>query len=150
MNGLEVIWIALNLTTLVLTLSALMDALADRTAVRLLNGRARELAASGIVRREALRVVVQVLLLAAVLPAVAPVTPHLTIGALMAVPVVLVASSILDARDRRRATILVAADILADRVSAMSRLEDAAADVKATVDETAAQVHDIHDATVRP
>lgn len=196
--ALEAVWIALNLTTLALTLSALVDALADQTAVRLLNGHAREMAAGATVRRESFRVAVQGLLLVAVIPAVFDLDPQLTIAALMAVPVVLVVSSILDARDRRRSTILVAADIIAERVSAMARLEDAVAEnthltvlagqhadhayreansvnekiatqgeaiisqgeaqaqasesskrVEATVDETAAQVQDIHDATVK-
>lgn len=138
LSALEAIWIALNLTAVVLTLSALVDALADRSAVRLLNGHARELTANGIVRREVLRLVVQSLLLLAVLPEAfssAPAELNHTIPTLMAVPVVLLASSFLDARDRRRATIMVAADILAERTTAMARLEAAIADNKTAIAE---------------
>jgi hypothetical protein len=67
-NPVELTWVMLNTVTLVFTLTALFDARADRAAVRLLNGRARELAASGIVRRELIRVMVQVMLLAVALP----------------------------------------------------------------------------------
>lgn len=180
-NSVEAIWIALNLTAVVLTLSALVDALADRTAVHLLNGHARELTAAGIVRRESFRLIVQTLLLVAVLPgALVPgeAVMSFTILALMAVPAVLLLSSILDARDRRQATIMVAADILAERTTAMARLEAAIADnktaiaentdltvlagakaddaratatsVETTVGHTAEQVEEIYDATVKP
>lgn len=181
LNAIETLWIALNLTAVVLTLSALVDALADRSAVRLLNGHARELTADGIVRRESFRLVIQTLLLVAVLPgAMVPgeAVINLTIIALMAVPVTLVTSSILDARERRRSTIMVAADILAERTTAMARLEAAIADnktaiaentdltvmagekaddaratassVETTVGHTAEQVEEIYGATVKP
>lgn len=197
LNAVEAVWVALNLTAVVLTISALTDAWADRTAVRMLNGHARELTADGIVRREGLRLVVQALLLIAVLPgAFKPGEPalSLTVVALMAVPVTLVVSSIFDSRERRRSTIMVAADILAERSSAISRLEaavaentdltvqagkradqayreanatngevatqgaaiidkakfqeDAVARMETTVEHTAGQVEEIHDATV--
>jgi len=128
MNVLEAIWLALNLATLFLTLVALTDALADQSAVKLLNGHAREIAAAGIVRRESFRVVIQGLLLVAILPAIFGVSAGVTIAALMAVPVVLLTSSLLDSRERKRMTIMVAADILTESVKAMARLEDAVAE----------------------
>jgi len=127
-NVLEAIWLALNLATLFLTLVALTDALADQSAVKLLNGHAREIAAAGIVRRESFRVVIQGLLLVAILPAIFGVSAGVTIAALMTVPVVLLTSSLLDSRERKRMTIMVAADILTESVKAMARLEDAVAE----------------------
>ena len=167
LNILESLWIALNLAALILTLSALVDALADRTAIRLLNGHAREAAAAGIVRRESFRVVVQALLLLAVLPgALVPgeAVINLTVFALMAVPVVLLTSSILDARERKLTTIMVAADILAESTKGMARVEAAIAEntsltivsqrgidtQRVTVDHTAEQVEEIHDSVVKP
>jgi hypothetical protein len=116
----EALWVILNLVTAALTLSALVDARADRSAVRLLNGHARDLAANGIVRREAIRLVVQVLLLAIAVPglfsdAPRPLTPGLVM--LMAIPVLLLLSSFFDARDRKALTVLVAADLLATRAT---------------------------------
>jgi hypothetical protein len=116
----EALWVILNLVTAALTLSALVDARADRSAVRLLNGHARDLAANGIVRREAIRLVVQVLLLAIAVPglfsdAPRPLTPGLVM--LMAIPILLLLSSFFDARDRKALTVLVAADLLATRAT---------------------------------
>ena len=127
-NGVEALWIVLNLTTFVLTASALLDARADREAVRKLNGSARELVAKGIVRREGLRLVVQVLLLIIVVPGVFAdrefnFTP--AIAALMLIPIVLLISSAVDARDRRALTVVVAADLLEERTTALDRLEQA-------------------------
>lgn len=118
-------WVAINLVTFALTVAALIEARADREAVRALNGKARELAASGIVRRESFRVAVQSLLLAAVVPSLLarPDFGLLTIGALMTVPVLLLASSLTDTRDRRRMTVFSAALIKEEDASALSRIE---------------------------
>lgn len=164
-NVIEAVWISLNLSTLILTVSALLDALADRSAVRRLNGQARELAAGGIVRREAFRAVVQALLLAAVIPGtMAPgeATLSFTVAALMAVPVLLLTSSLLDARERKAMTILVAVEMLSERVGSLARVEAQNADladamlaqgasaaaIEATVEDTHTKVDEIHRVTV--
>jgi hypothetical protein len=79
--------------------------------VKLLNGKAREIATLGHVRREVMRGLVQVLLLAVAVPSLfsdrdISLTPAL--AALMAVPVLLLLQSYLDARERRLLTLVVA------------------------------------------
>jgi hypothetical protein len=126
-NPVEAVWILLNFSTLVLTLSALADARADQAAVKLLNGHAREVAAAGIVRREALRLLMQLLLLAIVIPRlfVEGDTPA-TVGVVvvMLIPLILLVSSLLDARDRKAMTIVVAADVSSDSARSRIRMED--------------------------
>lgn len=114
---LEVIWIIVNATTLLLTVGALADARADQSAVKLLNGSARELAARGIVRREWFRLAVQALLLSFVLPVLFPaqIARGSFTGILLAIALVLLASTLLDARDRRRMIVLIAGETLAWR-----------------------------------
>lgn len=124
----EAVWLLVNLVTLILTLVAFVDARADRLTVTLLNGKARELAAQGIVRREGFRIIVQVLLLSIAIPGLfvdrdIQLTPIL--AALIAVPLVLLVSSFLDARDRRHMTALVTADALLIRNSTLDRIERA-------------------------
>lgn len=112
-NEVEAFWLLINLVTLILTVRAYLEARADRDAVKALNGRARELAAAGQVRREGFRVIVQALLLSVVIPSLfAPGGVSLTapIVALMAVPVVLLVSSWLDSRDRRALVLLISAE----------------------------------------
>jgi hypothetical protein len=185
---------------LFLTVSALVDARADSQAVRLLNGKARELAAAGNVRRELLRLIVLILLLSIVVPELfddAEIALSPFVVALMAITIVLLVSTILDAKDRRAMTAVVAADLLNAGVSALQRIEEKldqnteisqqasdhadaayheandvnnkiarqgdallqqgedraaafelAQRVEGTVDATASQVSDIHDATV--
>lgn len=165
----EAVWIALNLSTLVLTFGALIDARADRTAVRLLNGNARELAAAGTVRREAIRVIAQTVLLAIAIPGLfspdAPMTLRsaFAIGGLMVVSVLLLFASIFDTRDRKAMTVMVAAELLSERATDFQRLEAQNAELAAalaentaqgavtetTVEDTATKVADIHDATVK-
>ena len=124
---LEALYLVINLTALVLTVSAFVDARADSQAVKLLNGKARELAAAGNVRREVLRIVVLVLLLSIVAPGLfddseIPLSPFVI--ALMAIPIVLLVSTIYDARDRRAMTVIVAADLLSEGVTTLKRIED--------------------------
>lgn len=123
---LEALYLVINLTAFVLTFSALVDARADSAAVKLLNGKARELAATGNVRREALRLVVLGLLLSIAGPGLLSdqevrLSPFVV--DLMAIPIVLLVSTILDARDRRAMTAVVAADLLAAGASALERIE---------------------------
>jgi hypothetical protein len=124
---LEAAYLIVILTTLFLTLSALVDARADSVAVKLLNGKARELAAAGNVRREVLRLLVLVLLLSIVLPELfdddeVALSPFVL--ALMAIPIVLLISTIYDAKDRRAMTAVVAADLLNAGTSALQRIEE--------------------------
>ena len=123
---IEFVWVIVNVVTLAFTVTALFDARADRTAVRLLNGKARELAATGIVRREVIRVVVQVLLLSVALPSLfsdrqTQLSPALAV--LMTVPVFLLLASFWDARDRKQMTVLVTADALLAKNDALERIE---------------------------
>lgn len=125
-DPLELLWITINLVTILMTAAALADALAVKRDVEILNGRAREIAATGNVRREIYRLVVQVLLLTIVVPGLfreAPTPLNITVATLMAIPIVLLVSTLLDARDRRRLTVLVTTDIMAERESSMARLE---------------------------
>ena len=125
-NAIEAVWVALNFTTLILTIASLLNAWGDRAAVKLLNGRAREFAINGIVRRESFRVLVQGLLLAAVLPDLIHAGESVLdppVVALMAVPVVLLVASVLDARDRGVMTAMVAADLLIQREAGIARIE---------------------------
>lgn len=124
-NLVEGLWIFINLAAFSLTLTALVEARADRAAVKILNGHARELAADSIVRREAIRVVVQLLLLSVAVPGLfvdRPIVFTPAVGALMAVPVLILISSFLDARDRKSLTVLVAADLLADTTNELAAI----------------------------
>lgn len=126
-DALELLWLVLNLSAFVLTYSAYIDAKADQRAVRLLNGSARELAANGVVRRELLRLWVQALLIAVVVPSLvepSPVPSWYYAVILMAIPIVLLLSTLLDARDRRAMTVLVTSDLLAESQTALSRIEE--------------------------
>ena len=107
LSAVEWFWLGVNLVTLALTSLAWEDARRNRDAVRLLNGRAREIAAGGDVRRETFRVVVQLLFLAMLVTSGAvtsdresSLTPFLL--NLLAIPVVLCVASFLDAIERRR------------------------------------------------
>lgn len=125
-SAIEFGWIVVNLTASVLTLTALFDARADRTAVRLLNGHARELAADGIVRREVIRLVVQLMLLSIVIPGLfsdREITLSPVVLALIGIAVLLAFQTFLDARERKALTALVAADVIKDRDTGYARLE---------------------------
>lgn len=127
-HPIEAAWVIVNLATFAFTLSAFVDARADRSAVKLLNGHARELIANGTVRREGIRVTVQLLLLSVVAPGLfsdRDIALSLPIVALMTVPVLLLLSSFFDARDRKALTVIVAADIVSDASKRFDRLEDA-------------------------
>jgi hypothetical protein len=109
----ESFWLAVNLLSLALTIQALIDARRDQIAVKALNGRAREVAAAGDVRRAIERIVKVSLLLGVVLASEAfrndreiELTPSLVL--LMLVPCVILLSAYLDARERRLLIALVA------------------------------------------
>lgn len=108
----EGFYVAVNVTAVVLTLFALYDAIVSRRVVRTLNGRAREIVADATVRREWFRLAVQLLLLSLAVPAVLKPgdTPlSFAVVCLLLIPVLLLASSIFDARDRRRVIHIIAA-----------------------------------------
>ena len=102
------LWFVVNAGALILTLVALGSAIRDRRYAVVDESpshEAREVIASGNVRREALRILQLLLLLSLVIPAVLSqrsvvLTPPII--ALILVPIVLFTSTVYDARDRRR------------------------------------------------
>jgi hypothetical protein len=130
-SPLELVWLLVNTVTLVFVIGGLFDARADRVAVRLLNGKAREIAASGNVRRELLRLVKVLLLLVVAVPGLffadgevrPPFFRVLPAVALMAIAVLLLGQSFIDGRERKRLIILVAADASAVKVETLDRIE---------------------------
>lgn len=119
-NAVEALWISVNGLTLVLTLLALLDAWHDvRVAADVDRRRARVVTARGNVRREAFRMVAQLLLLAVAVPGAFSdreinLSPALI--ALIAVPIVLLLASAFDTRDRNRLATLVLEDIANERL----------------------------------
>ena len=110
-HPLEAAWVALNVATLLVTTVLLREARRDHEAVKALNGRTREIATRGDIRRESLRIAVNALLLSVVVPGLfvdRPVNLSPPVAALMAVPLVLLLSSFLDLRERRLLTALIA------------------------------------------
>lgn len=126
---IEFTWITINLVTFILTLVALVEARADQAAVRLLNGRARELAATGIVRREKVRLYVQFIFLAIATPSLFTEAPERTpvqyaiIVLLMSGALALLWNTVKDRQDRQVMTVLLAADVLNTRESSLERIE---------------------------
>jgi hypothetical protein len=143
-NAIEAAWILLSVAGVAVTFIALVDARADRIAVEALNGHARELQADRVVNGESLRLLIQFILLGIAFPSLftdreAEVTPGVL--ALMTIPVILLVKSANDRFYRKQLTAMVAADILAERLTATARIE-------ATVDQTALEVADIHHAII--
>ena len=107
----ELFWLGVNVLSLALTIQALIEARRDRETVKRLNGRAREVAVAGDVRRAWERIVKVSLLIAVVVPQLFSdreivLTP--TIVALMLVPCVILLSAYRDQRERKLLTALVA------------------------------------------
>lgn len=103
-DDVEAAWLTLGLAVVVLTVLALIEAERDRRAVKILNGRARELATAGAVRREIFRLVVQALLLVAAVPGLfidRDLTVVGPVAFLMAAQAAVLVQTILDARERR-------------------------------------------------
>lgn len=99
----ELAWVLINGAALALTVLALVDARADARTVSALNGKAREIVTAGNVRREALRVIAQALLLLLGVPALLSerdvgLSPFVL--QLIALALVMLLSTALDARDR--------------------------------------------------
>lgn len=99
---LRAVWIAVNLVALGLTAYALFEAIRDYRVIKLLNGKAREIASRGDVRRESFRIIVNLLLLSLAVPVIPPLV------VLMAVPVALLTASFFDLRERRRLISIIA------------------------------------------
>lgn len=90
MTIVEGIWLWLNGAVLFLTVAAWIDARRDVAAVRALNGAARGIVARGSERRERIRIVVQLVFMAAI------VEPYI----LLAVPLLVLLSTLSEAHDR--------------------------------------------------
>jgi hypothetical protein len=111
MTSLESFYVIVNSAAVAFTLVALADALAARKEVYRLNGMAREVTADATVRREVFRLMVQFLLLALAVPAIIKPgdTPlSFPVAVLLTIPVVLLTSTMLDARTRRRVLRIIA------------------------------------------
>ena len=103
-DQIEAIWIVLNLVAFIVTVLALREAHQDRRAVLAYNGKARELAAWGNVRREIFRAVIQLLLLFLVLPGLysdRPVSLSFGVVVLMSVSSLLLVATVWDYFERR-------------------------------------------------
>lgn len=123
-DALEVIWIITNTVALLLTALALIEAW---QGLAVATGGARRILARGNVRREVLRLIVQFLLLLIVAPGLfteRPTPLNLFVLILMAIPAILLASTMLDAYDRRRLVSLVWSDIEAERGVGLDRIEE--------------------------
>lgn len=127
----DVVWILINTTTLIFAILGLYEAKKDQEAVKLLNGKAREIASSGVVRREWFRVTAQIFLLLVAIPSLFTEGPQFLtprVAILMFLPILLLASSLMDARERRTLGMMVAADIINERTSSLERIELALAE----------------------
>lgn len=115
---IEAFWIAINFATAVITLFNLTDARRDRAAIMLINGPIRKLIARGNIRREVLRLVVQVLLLSVAAPGLLvdrEITLSPALVALICVPVILLVSSLADRNERHELTVLSVAEVVKER-----------------------------------
>lgn len=150
MNAIQVYWVVVNLGVILLVSMALHDAWLDTQAWRERNGHARGVIARGHLRRERIRFVMQLLLLAAVIPAV-------TVPALLALPLLLAANSLSEQRDRQSLARKLATDANdqhATTTATLERLEEKAdaehtfnETIKAVSDDTNERVVDIQERT---
>jgi hypothetical protein len=122
-DPIEALWITTNAVALVFTAIALWDAWRDRGLAP--RGTARRLVARGNVRREFLRLVCQSLLMSIIVPGLSssrPTPVTLVVAALVAVPIVLLVSSIFDWFDRRALLRIVVADVAKERSTDFTEL----------------------------
>lgn len=118
-------WTTVNGAVIVITLLALVDALRDRSAVRVMNGHATHIAASGNVRRESIRLATQVMLVvfgwASTQGAdrIVTLTPGLL--ALLVTPALILLNTIGDAYDRIRLERYLRAQLEAERLGRRDR-----------------------------
>lgn len=125
---LEAFWIVVNGTAWVLTVIALWDAL----QLRDVGPGARRLVARGNARREALRFILQSLLLWLVAPELfidREIRLSQSVMILIAISLVLLLATVLDAKERRSLRRMTFEEIEAERDSALARIEEAVAQV---------------------
>ena len=147
-NPVELFWLSVNSLTFAVTLWALIDARKDLAAVRALNGHIRGIIARGNVRREWVRLGVQALLLGIAVPGLfsdreTAITPVLAM--FLCVPVLLLANTLLDHRDRGRVADRLAKDIETARTAQIGRIETLAQDTKDIAEETNDRVIDLQE-----
>lgn len=138
MTPIELFWISVNVLGLSLTLWALLDAQRNVNAVRSMNGAIVGVAARGNLFREQIRLVIQVIFVVIGLLAATDAratTLTLPVLLLMAVPVLLVISSLSEARDRRLIGTKSTASVVAERDRRMDRLEYRGQELSAKIDE---------------
>lgn len=128
-DRVELVWILVNAVAVAVTLWVLLDAVRDFRVVRIRNGaaspalnRARVLAAGHAVRRHAVRLLIQLLLLALVLPELlvdreVPLSPFVL--TLVAVAVLMLINSLADWRESAQLARLSDEVILAERLAKM-------------------------------
>jgi hypothetical protein len=144
-NVVEAFWVAVNLTSLVVTLGALWDAIENESSYKRLSfGKertARIVAAMGNIRREVLRALMQFLLLSLVVPQLFRpgeilftfdlTTPEgvqrtiqtLFVVNLIAIPVVMLVQTLADWRDRRLIASMSLEQVLTERQEVDARIE---------------------------
>lgn len=131
-NGVEIAWLLSCSLGILVTTWLLMDAIAERHAYIKSGGngriKARKLVLDGTVRRDSLRLVVQTMLLAVAFPSLLVMNEvvlslaslietlqTVSILALMAVPVLLLTSSLFDAKDRQTLKVVSEQIVLSER-----------------------------------
>lgn len=128
LSAVEWFWLLVNAAALGFQILSLWWALDRRETVRQLNGKAREIAASANVRREVLRVAVQLLFIGIVIPSVFSsneirLTPPLL--CLLLIPPLVCLNSALDVRDTFRLIRIAEDEIEQDRVRSLTEIREA-------------------------
>jgi hypothetical protein len=107
----EVLWFLVNVTTVLVTSWALYEAWTDHQTVKRFNGRAREVATRGDIRRALERISKAGILTVAAIPTLfIDDNPQLIgpVGLLMLVPLIMLYGSLADIRERRRLVVIIA------------------------------------------
>lgn len=126
-GAVEGFWIAVTGLAIVIAILALADAIADRRAIAELNGKARRLIGVGSIRRETIRLGINLALFTLEIPAMfddADIHLSPTLVVLLAVPVGILANSFLDLIERRRLSRILASEIAAERDGMQRRTGD--------------------------
>lgn len=115
----EAFWLLTLAISCVISAAALADAIADRRAILALNGRAKEfrsrrLIGVGNIRRESVRLAIQLILFSLAVPSVfddrdIPITPALVL--FLCLPAILLINSILDMDERRKLSQIIQQEI---------------------------------------
>lgn len=126
-GAVEGFWLLITGFAIAISIIALSDAVADRRAIKSLNGRARRIIGGGNIRREVARLVINVLLFTLAIPAAFDdadihLTPFLVV--LLAVPIVILANSIFDWIERRQLSRILEAELKAERDGPRRRRDD--------------------------